>query len=74
MKTVERAAVKTPTGKVIKAPVGGRHKDIKGPGKEGFVLSDGKFVNRQDAGKIAKKSGQATKMPTKHLHVSNLKK
>lgn len=68
---VKSAAVKHPSGKVS---VGAKHKDIRGHGKEGFVLDNGKFVNRTEAAKIAKRAGQVKNMSSPALHSSNLKK
>lgn len=67
---VKSAAVKTPTGKI---KVGKKHKDIPGIGKEGFVLDNGKFVNRVQAAKIAKRAGQVKHMSSPALHSSNLR-
>lgn len=70
MKVVS-AAVKTPSGKI---KTGRKHKDILGMGKEGFVLDNGKFVNRVEAARIAKRAGQVKHMSSPALHSSNLKK
>lgn len=72
MKKVKSAAVKHPSGEVS---TGRKHKYISGKGKEGFVLDDGKFVGREEAGKIAKNAGQVKPgtMKTKRLHSGNLK-
>jgi len=43
--------------------------------KDGFTTTGGKFVNREDAGKIARKAGQVKPHPkSSSLHSSNLKK
>ena len=67
---VKSAAVKHPSGKVS---TGRKHKEIPGMGKEGFVLSDGSFVNRTKAAKVAKRAGQVKHMSSPALHSSNLK-
>jgi hypothetical protein len=71
---VKKPAIKTPAGVVIAGQPGTKHKDIGATGKRGFVLSDGSFAGRTEAGKVAKKAGQVKKMPTPKLHTSNLKK
>lgn len=65
---IKSAAVKHTDGTVS---AGKKHKLIPGNGKEGFVTGGGKFVGRVEAGKMAKKSGQAN---VKVLHSHNLKK
>jgi hypothetical protein len=70
MVKVKTAAVKHPSGKVSTGP---KHKMISGHGKEGFVLSDGKFVGRVAAGRVAKRAGQVKHMSSPALHSSNLK-
>ncbi len=68
---IKSAAVKHPSGKVS---IGRKHKDIKGLGKEGFITNTGRFVGREQAGKIAKREGQVKGvMKSKKLHSSNLK-
>jgi hypothetical protein len=71
MKKVKSPAIKRSSGKVI---TGAKHKDIPATGKKGFTLTDGSFVGRIEAGKVAKAAGQAKKMPSSALHSSNLKK
>jgi hypothetical protein len=71
---IKKIAIKTPSGKVKTLPVGNHHADMHTTGKRGFVTSEGEFVGRGEAGKIAKKAGQVKKMPTPKLHSSNLKK
>ena len=72
MKTkVSKPAIKTPSGKVV---TGTKHKNIPATGKKGFTLTDGRFVNRTEAGKVAVKEGQAKDMKSPALHSSNLKK
>lgn len=70
MKVVS-AALKTSGGRI---KTGQKHKDITGMGKEGFVLDNGKFVNRVQAAKIAKRAGQVKYMSSPALHSSNLKR
>lgn len=65
---VKSPAIKRDSGKV---ETGRNHHAIGKDGKEGFVLSTGKFVNRTEAGKVARKAGQAK---AKVLHSHNLKK
>ncbi len=69
---IKSAAVKHPSGKVS---TGKKHKDIKGKGKEGFVTDSGKFVGREEAGRISKREGQVKERfrERKRLHSSNLK-
>ena len=74
MKKVSKPAIKTPSGKVVTGRKGDHHKDIGASGKRGFILSDGKFAGREEAGKVAVKAGQAKGMKSKKLHTSNLKK
>ena len=69
---IKSAAVKHPSGKVS---VGKKHKDIAGSGKEGFVTTTGKFVDRVTAGKMARSEGQVKSgsMKSPRLHSGNLK-
>jgi len=67
---IKSPAVKTPGGKV---KTGKRHALIPGKGKEGFVTDSGKFVGREEAGKIAKKARQVKGMKSPRLHSENLK-
>lgn len=63
MKRVKAPAIKTASGKVVEAR--GKHQhhdDIPAKGTRGFVLSDGKFVGREAAGKVAKAASQVKKM------------
>jgi hypothetical protein len=71
MKKVSKAAIKTASGKVV---TGTKHKDIPAKGQKGFTLTDGSFVSRTEAGKVAKAAGQVKHMPSPALHSSNLKK
>lgn len=69
---ISKIAIKKPSGKVVSAPIGKHHQDIPATGKRGFILSDGTFVGRSEATKVARKSGQTeTKRP---LHSHLLKK
>jgi hypothetical protein len=72
MTTVKRPAIKKPSGVVVPGKVGGSHKQIGVKGVRGFQLSDGSFVGRTDAAKVAKKAGQIGKIPSPRLHSSNL--
>ena len=67
MLKVNSPAIKRASGKVDQ---GRNHAAIGGQGKKGFVLSTGEFVNRTEAGKVAKKAGQAK---AKILHSHHLK-
>ena len=61
-----RPAIKTASGKVVTAPRSGlQHKDLGVTGKRGFT-EGGKFINREQAAKIAKVPG------VKSLHSHNL--
>lgn len=64
---VERAAIKASNGHVFSVARPGRHHDVirlmveKGAnphGEQGFVLTDGRFVDRAKAADIALKTGQ----------------
>ena len=75
---IERVALKKKDGSVKSVPVGKRHADVKPAGsaarsKHGFIDSDGKFLNRKEAAKVATKAKQ-TKSKTKNLHSTDLKK
>lgn len=74
MLTVEKAAIKMSDGLVISVDRPGRHGDViyqivrgkiadRVESKEiqGFMLSDGRFVNRQEAAKVAFSAGQINK-------------
>ena len=74
---IERVALKKKDGTVTSVKPGKRHADVKPKGsaarsKHGFVDSDGKFLNRKQAAKVANKAGQ-TKTKTKNLHSTDLK-
>lgn len=73
--TVELAAIQGKDGKIYSLPRPGRHNDvidlmrkagITGPipqASQGFLLSDGQFVDRITAAKIALANGQIRKLP-----------
>lgn len=71
MKKVSKPAIKTQSGKVV---TGTKHKNIPATGKKGFTLTDGQFVGRVEAGRVAKAAKQVKHMPSQALHSSNLKK
>jgi hypothetical protein len=75
---IEKVALKKKDGTVHTAPVGKRHADVKPRGsaaksKHGFIDSNGEFLNRSEAAKVATKAKQ-TKVKTKNLHSTELKK
>jgi len=80
MKTVKVPAVKKSSGKVVKAKSKKQsHDDLETKGQRGFILSDGKFADREEAAKVAKKakqikSGKKEVDKTKKLHSENLRK
>lgn len=67
---VVKAAIRTDDGRVWSVDAPGRHYDVivivresgyMGPiggDRQGFVLSDGRFVGRKAAGTVARKAGQ----------------
>ena len=71
MKRIVGPAIKTASGKVVAKPIPAHHADIKTKGKKGFTTSAGEFVNRAEAGRVARKSGQAR---TANLHSGDLKR
>lgn len=74
MKKIHKVAIKLKDGTVKTVPIGKQHKDINGGhGRRGFVTTSGDFVNRKQGAKIATKAGQ-TKVKTKNLHSTELKK
>lgn len=74
VKTVKVPAIKKTNGKVVKAKSKKEsHDDLNTVGKKGFVLSDGNFVGRETAAKVAKKAGQVPKT-VKKLHSEDLRK
>lgn len=71
---IDRPAIKTPAGKVVRAPRKGmHHDDINASGKRGFVTNTGKFVGRSEGAKIAKAAKQVGSS-VKSLHSRNLNK
>lgn len=69
MKTIVRAAIKTPDGEVTSLPKPGRHfhiiralahvgYEIPIKGEQGFITSDGEFVDRKEAFEIATQAQQ----------------
>lgn len=75
MTKVSKVAIKTPSGKVKSAKPPAHHADLKAKGKRGFLLSDGKFVNRTEGGKVAKKAKQVAAIERNpFLHSSDLAK
>jgi hypothetical protein len=74
MKTVKVPAIKKSGGKVVKAKSKQQsHDDLETKGQRGFVLSDGKFADREEAAKVAKKAKQVPKK-IKKLHSEDLRK
>lgn len=74
MKTVKVPAVKKSTGKIVKAKSKKQsHDDLETKGERGFILSDGKFADREEAAKVAKKAKQVPKK-IKKLHSEDLRK
>lgn len=69
---IYRPARRMPSGKVIVAPRPGmRHVEIADTGERGFVTSEGKFVLREEAAKIAIAAGQVDESITR-LHSEDL--
>ena len=71
MKKVTTAAIRTTTGGIHRAP---HHKELEDKGikgKKGFLLSDGQFVDRTLAAKVAKAAGQVPK-GIRSLHSEHL--
>ena len=79
MLKVVKPAIKTDDGKIHTAPSWHHsHESIKvngnvPDGKKGFVLSDGTFVSRKKAAKVAYQAKQITKQVEK-LHTEHLRK
>jgi len=78
IKVVE-PAVKEKSGKILKDTPAYSHEEIekkagrpKNADKRGFLLSNGKFADRKEAAKIAKKAGEVKK-PGKKLHSHELR-
>ena len=81
--TIKDPAIKEKGGKVDPAPskayshdqVEALNKKKKKDVKEGFITSQGDFVSRKKAAKIAKKAGQISKSSgIKKLHSTDLRK
>lgn len=69
MRKIKKAAVKTPSGKVVSKKRPATHGDIGVEGERGFIASEpGGFVDRQTAKKIARKAGQAKVRGKRGLH------
>ena len=79
MKTVKVPAVKKKNGKIVKANSKmDSHDDLETKGQRGFILSDDKFADREEAAKVAKKAKQVKSGATalakrKKLHSENLR-
>jgi hypothetical protein len=79
LKVVE-PAVKEKSGKILKDTPAYSHEEIekkagrkKNADKRGFLLSNGKFADREEAAKVAKKAGEV-KDAGKKLHSHELRK
>jgi len=71
MTKIKSPAKRTSSG----VKTGSEHDKIPGKGKKGFVQSDGKFVDRKTAAKVADKADQIKGgKKIKYLHSNNLKK
>jgi len=68
MKHITRIAIKTPSGSIKTTPIGKHHDDLNAEGRRGFMTSDKQFVNRTEATRIARKSGQTTVSTPLHSH------
>ena len=78
MKKIKKVALQKKDGSIATAPIGKRHADVEPKGsaarsKHGFIDSEGNFLNRKEAAKVATKAKQ-TKTKTKNLHSTDLKK
>jgi hypothetical protein len=76
---VSKPAVKEKSGKVVSETKAYSHSEIekkagrkKNQDKRGFLLSNGEFVGRKEAAKVAKKAGEV-KDPGKKLHSHELR-
>ena len=72
---VKAPAIKKASGKVVSKKPPAHHVDIikeHGKGKRGFITDKGKFVDRQEAKKIAKKAGQTNIKGKRGLHSQDL--
>lgn len=76
-KRIKSAAIKKPSGKVVTKKPPARHVDVArkdraaggtGHGERGFITTGDKFVGRQPAKRIARKSGQAKVRGKRGLH------
>lgn len=73
MKKIVAVAKKEKQG-IVKLPVGHRHKEIPGKGEKGFIDTSGKFENRKEAEKTAKKAKEIKSgKEEKKLHSRDLK-
>lgn len=75
MVKIKAPAIKTPAGRVVSAKPGEHHKHIDASGKRGFKLSDGAFVGREKAAKVATAAKQVkpSESGAKQLHSYMLK-
>lgn len=71
---VKEPAIKKDSGKVVKGKPKDHHSDIPAQGQHMFILTNGKLVNRKQAGKVAVKAKQTTKTKGRNLHTSGLEK
>lgn len=72
--TVKLPAIRTKDGEIHKAKsINMSHEEIGVKGKRGFVLSDGTFVDRKEAAKIAENIGEVPKSAGKKLHTHELR-
>jgi hypothetical protein len=82
METIVMAAIKTSSVNVASVLKPGRHKDVRahlekhgyktGPTAEGFVTSEGRFVDRVEGKEIALTAGQIKDMARQELHSEDL--
>lgn len=71
--TVKKPAIKMADGKIKSAPSWRySHESIDAEGKKGFILSNGKFVSRKKAAKVAWDAGQINRIVHK-LHTEHLR-
>lgn len=72
---VKAPAIKTSAGKVVLAKAGEHHAQIPVTGTRGFKLTDGSFVGREKAAKVANTAKQVkpAKAGVKVLHSYMLK-
>ena len=82
MLTVEKAAIKIADNRVFTVERPGRHcnviwlivgsgvaKRVEGMEEQGFILSDGRFVGREEAARVAFAAGQLNKQELKRRNV-----